>query len=205
MIPISTFITPDPFLFDHFIPRPLIWHRGPRPRAHWYMCTDQNHDIRWDVTRMIPGLWWHVTRAPASLVTVGRLARRYYHYSRLYIRFIRFIGYNLGPASKTPTSLHAASYGFEPITATFFRNMSAFWKVLIGSFSIIIMLPIYRIICYFSSSFYLSFSYPSIMLWFDFDFLQRSAAFFLEFVAFFSGDSCIYLHLCFLYSAYVSS
>ena len=40
VIPVSTFINPDPFLFGHFIPRPLIWHRGPRPRAHWYMCTD---------------------------------------------------------------------------------------------------------------------------------------------------------------------
>ena len=40
VIPFSTFINPDLFLFGHFIPRPLIRHRGPRPRAHWYMCTD---------------------------------------------------------------------------------------------------------------------------------------------------------------------
>ena len=29
--------------FSHFISRPKIWHRGPRPKAHWYMCTDYNH------------------------------------------------------------------------------------------------------------------------------------------------------------------
>ena len=33
--------------FRHFSYQPIIWHRGPRPRAHWYMCTDvanyQNH------------------------------------------------------------------------------------------------------------------------------------------------------------------
>ena len=26
--------------FRHFNHQPIIWHRGPRPRAHWYMCTD---------------------------------------------------------------------------------------------------------------------------------------------------------------------
>ena len=26
--------------FGHFNYQPIIWHRGPRPRAHWYMCTD---------------------------------------------------------------------------------------------------------------------------------------------------------------------
>ena len=39
-IPISIVIHPDPLLFNPFIPRPLIWHRGPRPEAHWYICTD---------------------------------------------------------------------------------------------------------------------------------------------------------------------
>ena len=33
--------------FRQFNSQPIIWHRGPRPRAHWYMCTDvanyQNH------------------------------------------------------------------------------------------------------------------------------------------------------------------
>ena len=33
--------------FRHFNYQPIIWHRGPRPRAHWYMCADaanyQNH------------------------------------------------------------------------------------------------------------------------------------------------------------------
>ena len=33
--------------FRHFNSQPIIWHRGPRPRAHWYMCADaanfQNH------------------------------------------------------------------------------------------------------------------------------------------------------------------
>ena len=26
--------------FRHFSYQPIIWHRGPRPRAHWYMCAD---------------------------------------------------------------------------------------------------------------------------------------------------------------------
>ena len=35
--------TPSPQIsitFGHFNYQPIIWHRGPRPRAHWYMCTD---------------------------------------------------------------------------------------------------------------------------------------------------------------------
>ena len=42
--------TPSPQIsvtFGHFNYQSLIWHRGPRPKAHWYMCTDvansQNH------------------------------------------------------------------------------------------------------------------------------------------------------------------
>ena len=34
---------PRPHLFSIFNYRPTIWHSGPRPRAHWYMCTDGNH------------------------------------------------------------------------------------------------------------------------------------------------------------------
>ena len=26
--------------FRRFSYQPIIWHRGPRPRAHWYMCAD---------------------------------------------------------------------------------------------------------------------------------------------------------------------
>ena len=26
--------------FWHFDHQPIIWHRDPRPRAHWYMCAD---------------------------------------------------------------------------------------------------------------------------------------------------------------------
>ena len=29
--------------FSHFISKPKIWHSGPHPKAHWYMCTDYNH------------------------------------------------------------------------------------------------------------------------------------------------------------------
>ena len=33
--------------FRHFNSQPIIWHRDPRPRVHWYMCADaanyQNH------------------------------------------------------------------------------------------------------------------------------------------------------------------
>ena len=42
-IPVSMFIHPDPLLFIPFILRPKTWHRGPRPKAHWYMCADYNH------------------------------------------------------------------------------------------------------------------------------------------------------------------
>ena len=42
-IPISMFKHPDPLLFIPFILRPKIWHRGPCPKAHWYMCADYNH------------------------------------------------------------------------------------------------------------------------------------------------------------------
>ena len=42
--------TPSPQIsitFGHFNYQPIIWHRGPRPKAHWYMCIDvansQNH------------------------------------------------------------------------------------------------------------------------------------------------------------------
>ena len=44
--------TPSPQIsvtFGHFKFQPIIWHRGPRPKAHWYMCADvansQNHHI----------------------------------------------------------------------------------------------------------------------------------------------------------------
>ena len=35
--------TPSPQIsitLGHFNCQPIIWHRGPRPRAHWYMCAD---------------------------------------------------------------------------------------------------------------------------------------------------------------------
>ena len=42
--------TPSPQIsvtFGHFNYQPIICHRGPRPKAHWYMCADvansQNH------------------------------------------------------------------------------------------------------------------------------------------------------------------
>ena len=42
--------TPSPQIsvtFGHFNYQPIIWHRGPRLKAHWYMCTNvansQNH------------------------------------------------------------------------------------------------------------------------------------------------------------------
>ena len=42
--------TPSPQIsvtFGHFNYQPIIWHRGPRPKAHWYLCADvansQNH------------------------------------------------------------------------------------------------------------------------------------------------------------------
>ena len=34
---------PRSLLFSPFILRPKIWHRGPHPKAHWYMCADYNH------------------------------------------------------------------------------------------------------------------------------------------------------------------
>ena len=37
--------------FGHFNYQPIIWHRGPHPKAHWYMCADvansQNHHTSW--------------------------------------------------------------------------------------------------------------------------------------------------------------
>ena len=35
--------TPSPqisAILGHFSYQPIIWHSGPRPRAHWYMCPD---------------------------------------------------------------------------------------------------------------------------------------------------------------------
>ena len=42
-VPVSMSPPPEPHLTRYFNPRPFIWHRGPRPKAHWYMCTDGNH------------------------------------------------------------------------------------------------------------------------------------------------------------------
>ena len=35
---------PDPVLFVHFWSKPFNQHRGPRPRAHWYMCLIEEYD-----------------------------------------------------------------------------------------------------------------------------------------------------------------
>ena len=40
----SRILTFDSCTFSTSISTPPIWYRGPRPKAHWYMCTDGNHD-----------------------------------------------------------------------------------------------------------------------------------------------------------------
>ena len=53
-IPVSISALSEPHLFDLTNPRPVIWHRGPRPKAHWYMCTDDNHYNYSPLIRVMP-------------------------------------------------------------------------------------------------------------------------------------------------------
>ena len=63
-IPVSISELSEPHLFSSFILRPQIWHRGPRPKAHWYMCTDDNH---YNYSPLIGVM-------PSSLITFLQLA-----------------------------------------------------------------------------------------------------------------------------------
>ena len=42
-VPVSISHTPKSLFFSPFILRPPIWHKGPRPMAHWYMFTNGDH------------------------------------------------------------------------------------------------------------------------------------------------------------------
>ena len=55
--------TPSPQIsvtLRHFNYQPIIWHRGPRPRAHWYMCTDVANP------RIVTVLSVHRSRLPTT-------------------------------------------------------------------------------------------------------------------------------------------
>ena len=82
----------------HFSYQPIIWHRGPRPRAHWYMCTDvANPRIvtlsQWTVATSQPTMFttmqWKPKEPPCFF---GRSTEDVHTWTSLVRHYLTFMG-----------------------------------------------------------------------------------------------------------------